>query len=187
MKIEVISNADGIDINGCYKRKNTVEIDGVNINIISKEDLIKNKKSTDRLIDHSDAEVLESFKANPFINTKKMLKLKLITANMTGTYGSELKQESLDMEIRKKDKSYNNDLKILNKTIELYNKALDTKEEKDVLQLHESFNKNPVTKILYENFKYKLLRKKIYNEIEYRYRLLLKNEYSYLVEKKSTK
>jgi len=45
MKIEIISNADGIDINDCYKRKNIVEIDGVKINIISKDDLIKNKKS----------------------------------------------------------------------------------------------------------------------------------------------
>jgi len=182
MKIEVISNADGIDINDCYKRKNTVEIDGVNIDIISKDDLIKNKKSTDRLLDHSDAEVLENIKINPLINTKNMLKLKLIIANIAGAYGSELKQESLDMENRKKDKFYYNDLNILNKTIELYNKALDSKEEKDVFLLHESFNKNPVSKIVYDNFKYKQLRNKIYNEIEYRFNLLLKNEYSYLPE-----
>jgi len=184
IKIEIISNADGIEINDCYKRKNIVEIDGVNINIISKNDLIKNKKSTDRLLDHSDAEVLENFKANPLINTKKLLKLKLIIANMTGAYGSELKQESLDMTKRKKDKNYNNDLNILNKTIELYNMALETKEEKDVLLLHESFNKNPLTKTIYDNFKYKMLRKKIYSEIEYRFKLLLKNEYSHLAENK---
>jgi len=180
MKIEVISNADGIDINDCYKRKNVIEIDGVNINIISKEDLIKNKKSTNRLIDHSDAELLENFKANPFINTKKILKLKLITANITGAYGSELKQETLDMKKRKKDKYYYSDLIIINKTIELYNEALETRKEKDVMLLHESFKKNPVTKKTFDNFKYKLLRSKIYNEIEYRFKLLLKNEYSYL-------
>ena len=182
MKIEIISNADGIDINDCYKRKNVIEIDGININIISKDDLIKNKKSTNRMLDHADAELLENFKVNPFINTKKILKLKLIIANMAGAYGLQLKEESSDMKKRKKDSFYHNDLKILNKTIELYNKALDSKEEKVVFLLHESFNKNPVTNSVYDNFKYKLLRKKIYNEIEYRLKLLLINEYSYLVE-----
>ncbi|GBU27166.1 hypothetical protein R84B8_00691 [Treponema sp. R8-4-B8] len=181
LRIEVISNADGINIKDCYKRKNIIEIDDVKINVISKEDLIINKKSTNRLKDLSDAEALENFKINPNINTKNILKSKLILLNIVGAYGNELNEENLDMKKRKKDSNYKNDLNIINKTILLYNKALDTKNEKDVFALHNSFKKNPLTNKIYDVFKYKILRNKIYNEIEYRYKLLLKNEYSHLI------
>ena len=184
VRIEVISTADGINIKDCYKRKNIVEIDGIKINIISKKDLIANKKSTNRLKDHSDAETLENIKINPDINTENILKFKLILSNIIGAYGTELKQEDIDMKKRKKDSNYNNDLKIINKTILLYNKALESKNEKDIFNLHNSFRKNPLTNKLYDVFKYKKSRNNIYNEIEYRFKLLLKNEYSYLVENK---
>jgi hypothetical protein len=180
LRIEVISNADGINIKDCYKRRNIIEIDGVKINMISKKDLIINKKSTKRLKDHADAEVLENNKINPEIKTKNILKLKLIISNIPGAYGGELNEENIDMKKRKKDSNYKNDLIIINKTILLYNKALETKREKDVFALHNSFKKNPITNKIYDVFKYKILRKKIYDEIEYRYKLLLKNEYSYL-------
>jgi len=180
LRIEVISNADGINIKDCYKRKNIIEIDNVKINIISKEDLIINKKSTNRLKDLSDAEALENYKINPNINTKNILKSKLILSNIVGAYGGELNEENIDMKKRKKDSNYKNDLNIINKTILLYNKALDTKNEKDIFALHNSFKKNPVTNKIYDVFKYKISRNKIYNEIEYRYKLLLKNEYSHL-------
>ena len=178
--IEIISNADGINIKDCYKRRNVIEIDDIKINIISKEDLIINKKSTNRLKDHADAEALENYKINPIINTKDILKSKLILSNITGAYGNELNEENSDMKKRKKDNNYKNDLNIIKKTILLYNKALETKNEKDVFALHNSFKKNPLTNKIYDVFKYKTLRNKIYNEIEYRYKLLLKNEYSYL-------
>jgi len=181
LRIEVISNADGINIKDCYKRKNIIEIDDVKINIISKEDLIINKKSTNRLKDLSDAEALENYKINPNINTKDILKSKLILSNIVGAYGGELNEENIDMKKRKRDSNYKNDLNIINKTILLYNKALDTKNEKDIFALHNSFKKNPVTNKIYDVFKYKISRNKIYNEIEYRYKLLLKNEYSHLV------
>jgi len=185
LRIEVINNADGINIKDCYKRKNIIEIDGVTINIISKKDLIKNKKSTNRLKDHADAEVLENNKIDTDINTKDILKLKIILSNIVGAYGSELNEENIDMKKRKKDSNYKNDLNIINKTILLYNKALETKSEKDVFALHNSFKKNPLTNKIYDVFKYKILRIKIYNEIEYRFKLLLKNEYSYLINKKN--
>ena len=184
MRIEVISNADGINIKDCYKRKNIIEIDDVKINIIAKEDLIINKKSTNRIKDLSDAEALENYKINPNINTKNILKSKLILSNIVGAYGSELNEENIDMKKRKKDSNYMNDLNIINKTILLYNKALETKSEKDVFALHNSFKKNPLTNKIYDVFKYKTMRNKIYNEIEYRYKLLLKNEYSHLIDKK---
>ncbi|MCL1959118.1 MAG: hypothetical protein FWF68_05920 [Spirochaetes bacterium] len=185
LRIEVISNADGINIKDCYKRKNIIEIDNVKINIISKEDLIINKKSTNRLKDQADAEVLENNKINPDINTKDILKTKLILSNIVGAYGNELNEENIDMKKRKKDSNYKNDLNIINKTIMLYNKALDTKSEKDVFALHNSFKKNPLTNNIYDVFRYKIIRNKIYNEIEYRYKLLLKNEYSYLINNNS--
>jgi hypothetical protein len=180
LRIEVISNADGINIKDCYKRKNIVEIDDVSIKIISKDDLIKNKKLTKRLKDHSDAEVLENYKINPKISTKNILKLRLILSNLVGAYGRQLKEEISDIKKRKNDNNYKNDLNIINKTILLYNKALETKSEKDIFALHNSFKKNPLTNNIYDNFRYKTLRIKIYKEIEYRYKLLLKNEYSYL-------
>jgi hypothetical protein len=183
LRIKVISNADGINIKDCYRRKNIIEIDDVKINIISKEDLIINKKSTNRLKDLSDAEALENYKINPNINTKNILKSKLILLNIIGAYGGELNEETIDMKKRKKDSNYKNDLNIINKTILLYNKALDTKNEKDVFTLHNSFKKNPLTNKIYDVFKYKISRNKIYNEIEYRYKLLLKNEYSHLLNK----
>jgi hypothetical protein len=181
LRIEVISNADGINIKDCYKRKNVVEIDGIKINIISKDDLIINKKSTNRLKDHSDAEVIENCKINPDINTKNVLKSRLILANIVGAYGRQLKEESAHIKKRKKDDNYKNDLNIIKKTILLYNKALDTKSEKDIFALHKSFKRDPRTNNIDDIFRYKILRIKIYNEIEYRYKLLLKNEYSYLI------
>jgi hypothetical protein len=186
LRIEVISNADGINIRDCYKRKNIVEIDDVKINIISKNDLIINKKSTNRLKDFSDAEVLENYKINPNINTKDVLKSRLILSNMVGAYGKQLKEENADIKKRKNDDNYKNDLNIIKKTILLYNKAFDTKNEKDIFTLHNSFKKNPLTNNIYDIFRYKTLRNKIYNEIEYRYKLLLKNEYSYLAKQTTT-
>jgi len=183
--IEIISHADGINIADCYKRRNVVEIDGININIISKEDLIKNKKSTKRSKDHSDAEMLENIKINPKINTKDILKQKLILANIVGAYGNELEEEKKDIKKRKNDINYNNDLEIIKNTVVLYNKAIKTKHKNDIYNLHKSFKINPIDNIIFNNFKYKKLRINIYNEIEYRFKLLLKNEYSYLNNNKN--
>ena len=183
LRIEVISHADGINIKDCYKRKNIIEIDDIKINIISKEDLIINKKSTNRLKDRSDAEMLENYKINPDITTENILKSRLILSNLAGAYSNELKEEKYDMEKRKNDSYYKEDLAIIKKTVSLYNKALSTNKEKDVFALHNSFKYNPLTNISYKNFKYKKLRINIYKEVEYRYKLLLKNEYSYLINK----
>jgi len=182
-RIEVISNADGINFNDCFTRRNIIEIDGIKINIISKKDLIINKKSTNRLIDAADAEALENIKNNPDISTKNILKSKLIELNLAGAYENELNEEKNDMKKRKKDKQYYIDLEILNKTISIYNKLKKSKCEKNLFALHNSFKKNPINGENYSTFKYKILRNKIYNEIEYRYKQLLKNEYSYLINK----
>ena len=60
IQIDIINDADGINMNDCYKRKKIVNIDGIDISIISKEDLVKNKKASGRSTDIADAEKLEN-------------------------------------------------------------------------------------------------------------------------------
>ena len=58
IQIDIITEASGIDINECYKRKNDIKIEDLKISVISKQDLIKNKKASGRLQDLADAEYL---------------------------------------------------------------------------------------------------------------------------------
>ena len=59
--IEIINDASGIDIENCYPRKEIVAVDGLEISVISKQDLIINKKAAGRLQDLADVEKLESY------------------------------------------------------------------------------------------------------------------------------
>ena len=59
VQIDVINKADGIDIDDCFLRKETINIDGTVVFVISREDLIKNKKASGRAMDIADAEKLE--------------------------------------------------------------------------------------------------------------------------------
>jgi len=58
VQIDIINEADGIDIDDCIQRKETINIEGINIDIISKNDLIKNKTASGRSMDIADAEKL---------------------------------------------------------------------------------------------------------------------------------
>jgi predicted nucleotidyltransferase len=60
IQIDMINSADGIEINDCFKRKKIMDVDGIKINIISIDDLIKNKRTSGRLSDLSDADKLET-------------------------------------------------------------------------------------------------------------------------------
>ena len=62
IQIDIISEADGIDIDDSFSRKETINVEGISIYVISKSDLIKNKKASGRSMDIADAENLE--KAN---------------------------------------------------------------------------------------------------------------------------
>jgi predicted nucleotidyltransferase len=62
IQIDMINSADGIDINECFKRKTLMDIEGIKINVISIDDLIKNKKTSARNIDLADIEKLEKLK-----------------------------------------------------------------------------------------------------------------------------
>ena len=62
VQIDIITDAAGIDIKECYKRRMTVVVDKTEISVISREDLIKNKQATGRIQDMADAETLEKWK-----------------------------------------------------------------------------------------------------------------------------
>ena len=58
-QIDVINEADGININDCFKRKSIITVDDIEIKLISREDLINNKIASGRYIDLADAEKLK--------------------------------------------------------------------------------------------------------------------------------
>jgi predicted nucleotidyltransferase len=59
IQIDIINEADGIDINECYLRKETIKVEDIDIFVISKDDLIKNKTASGRSMDIADAEKLK--------------------------------------------------------------------------------------------------------------------------------
>jgi len=59
--IEIINDASGINIEDCYPKKEIITVDDLEISVISKQDLITNKKAAGRLQDLADVEKLESF------------------------------------------------------------------------------------------------------------------------------
>jgi predicted nucleotidyltransferase len=61
LQIDVMSNASGIEIMEAYKRKHTITAEGIKVDLISIEDLIKNKKISGRKQDLADAEKLELY------------------------------------------------------------------------------------------------------------------------------
>jgi len=60
IQIDLINEADGINLDNCYERKKIIEIDDIQVNVISIEDLIKNKRASGRAADIADAEKLET-------------------------------------------------------------------------------------------------------------------------------
>jgi len=60
IQIDIINKADGIDIDDCYSRRTIINDGETQISVISREDLIKNKKASGRSMDIADAEKLEN-------------------------------------------------------------------------------------------------------------------------------
>ena len=58
VRLEVITSASGVDFNECFSNREVVEIDGIPINLISLEDLKKNKSAAGRHKDLDDIEHL---------------------------------------------------------------------------------------------------------------------------------
>ena len=59
VRIDICTAIDGIEFSGAWKRREMRGIDGLQVPIISAEDLIANKKATGRLQDLADVEALE--------------------------------------------------------------------------------------------------------------------------------
>jgi hypothetical protein len=62
MQIDIINEADGINIEECYSEKKIFKIEDIDISVISKKDLIKNKRASGRSMDIADAEKLDAVK-----------------------------------------------------------------------------------------------------------------------------
>lgn len=59
LRLEILTSIDGVEFSECYKNKQTINIDGVEIYFISLEDLKRNKKASGRYRDLDDLEHLE--------------------------------------------------------------------------------------------------------------------------------
>ena len=59
IRIEIVTEVSGIKFAQCYPRRKKVKIDGVKVKIISRDDLLKNKKASGR---HKDLDDLENLK-----------------------------------------------------------------------------------------------------------------------------
>lgn len=60
IRIEIINQASGINFNSCYKRCNRVNVDGIDVTIISTSDLLKNKEASGRAKVIADLKSLEN-------------------------------------------------------------------------------------------------------------------------------
>jgi Nucleotidyltransferase of unknown function (DUF6036) len=59
IQIDLINEASGIDFESCYTRRNMIAVGDIEISIISRDDLIKNKKASGRHRDLADVEYFE--------------------------------------------------------------------------------------------------------------------------------
>ena len=55
----------GVVFADCYGRRRVMDIDGLQVNVIDYEDLVKNKRSTGRTSDQADVERLEKRRNKP--------------------------------------------------------------------------------------------------------------------------
>ena len=60
VRIEILNYLEGLDFKEAYKRRDVVDRDGIKIDLISREDLITNKKAVGRHKDLADVEELEA-------------------------------------------------------------------------------------------------------------------------------
>jgi predicted nucleotidyltransferase len=56
LRIDLLTQIDGVTFDGCYANAKKVDIEGLSVNFIGYQDLIKNKKRTGRLKDIDDIE-----------------------------------------------------------------------------------------------------------------------------------
>ncbi|MCK5736310.1 MAG: hypothetical protein KAH21_07510 [Spirochaetaceae bacterium] len=62
IQIDIINQASGILFEECYINRKTIRVEGIELSVISRQDLIRNKKASGRHRDLADAEFLEGDK-----------------------------------------------------------------------------------------------------------------------------
>lgn len=62
IRVDVLSEAPGLDFQKCWENRNVLKIDGVRINFVSLDDLIHLKKAAGRQSDLQDVEVLKKIR-----------------------------------------------------------------------------------------------------------------------------
>jgi hypothetical protein len=184
IQIDVINEADGIDIEDCYLRKNNIVYENIEISLISKEDLIINKKSSGRQSDLADVEKLEYKIAKNkeiFIpNSINELRCEIIKQNFISNYKKELNKEEKDIQLQDNNSEYYEmNKKVLNETLELYNKALNKRSNENLIALHKAFNiENNFSEINNIHFcRFRNTRLQIYNSIEKLCKETIKNKF----------
>ena len=58
MRIEITNQIDGVEFGGCHERRLMTAMDGLMVPVISLEDLLTNKRASNRLKDQADVEAL---------------------------------------------------------------------------------------------------------------------------------
>ncbi len=61
-RIDILTRISGVDFERAYSNRNTLSLEGIDVPVISLDDLIANKRATGRLQDLADVEKLESLK-----------------------------------------------------------------------------------------------------------------------------
>jgi len=62
MRLEVLNKISGVDFEECYRNRQTITIDGVAVNFVGYQELLKNKRATGR--DKDRVDVAELLKRN---------------------------------------------------------------------------------------------------------------------------
>ena len=58
-RIDILTSLTGLDFDQAWQRRQTLEVDGLTVAVLSREDLIRNKTALDRPRDRADIEDLE--------------------------------------------------------------------------------------------------------------------------------
>jgi hypothetical protein len=59
LRLEILTSASGVDFEGCYARRQIVEMEDLSVPVISLEDLKRNKRASGSLKDLADLEALD--------------------------------------------------------------------------------------------------------------------------------
>ena len=59
-RIDILTSISGVEFNSAWRRRQSIELEGISLNVIGRTDLIVNKRASGRTKDLADAETLDS-------------------------------------------------------------------------------------------------------------------------------